>query len=99
MKEIILYNQSILDVALQHTGTVESCFEIATHNGFSVSDQLTAGISIEIPEDVFKNTDVLNKYNAKKIEPATGPSNAADNEVPTLKGIGYMQIGNNFKTS
>lgn len=99
MKKTILYNQSILDVALQHTGTVESSFEIATRNGFSVSDQMAAGASIEIPEDVFKNTDVLNKYNAKKIEPATGSSDFGDQEIPTLKGIGYMQIGNNFKTS
>ncbi|WP_312296888.1 hypothetical protein [Chryseobacterium sp.] len=99
MKEIILHNQSILDVALQHTGTVESCFEIATRNGFSVSDQLEAGISIEIPENVLKNTDVLNMYSAKKIEPATSHSDIGDSEIPTLKGIGYMQIGNNFKTS
>jgi hypothetical protein len=99
MSVVVLYNQSILDVALQHTGTVENCFAIAVANGFSVSDILSAGSSIEIPEDIQKNSDVLNEYNAKKITPATGTTIGQDNEIPTFNGIGYMQIGNSFKVS
>lgn len=99
MKKIILNNQSILDIAIQHTGTVENCFAIAVANGISVSDILTAGLPVEIPDDLPKNTDVLNYYNAKKIQPATGTTTEQNNEIPLLKGIGYMQIGNSFKTS
>lgn len=99
MKAIILNNQSILDIAIQHTGSVENCFAIAVANGFSVSDILFAGLTAEVPEDVFKNTDVLNYYNAKNIQPATGSTAEQDSEIPTLKGIGYMQIANGFKVS
>lgn len=99
MKEIILTHQSILDVALQHTGSVENCFAIAVANDLSVSDILSAGSHTEIPEDVFKNTDVLNHYKAKKIQPATGSTTEENEQIPTLKGIGYMQIGNGFKVS
>ena len=99
MKAIILNNQSILDIAIQHTGSVENCFAIAVANGLSVSDVLSAGLPAEIPEDVFKNTDVLNYYNAKNIQPATGSTTKQDSEIPTLKGIGYMQIANGFKVS
>lgn len=99
MKVIILTHQSILDIAIQHTGSVENCFAIAVANGFSVSDLLSAGLSSEIPEDVLKNTDVLNQYNAKNIQPATGWTAEQNNEIPTLKGIGYMQIANGFKVS
>lgn len=99
MKTIILTHQSILDIAIQHTGSVENCFAIALANGFSVSDVLSAGLPAEIPENVFKNTDVLNEYNAKNIQPATGWAAEQDSEIPTLKGIGYMQIANGFKVS
>ena len=96
MEKIILNNQSILDFALQHTGSVENSFAIAIANGFSVSDILSIGSSAEIPENVIQNPDVLNEYKAKKIEPATGQA-ISEEEIPTLKGIGYMQIGNSFK--
>ncbi|HAO07179.1 MAG TPA: hypothetical protein DCQ50_09340 [Chryseobacterium sp.] len=99
MKTIVLTHQTILDIAIQYTGTVENCFAIAVANGLSVSDVLSAGLPLEIPEDVFKNTDVLNYYNAKNIQPATGWATEQDSEIPTLKGIGYMQIANGFKVS
>lgn len=99
MKTTILHNQSILDVALQHTGDVQNSFEIAVSNGIPVSDVLTPGDPVEIPEDIVKNANILNEYKAKKIEPATGLLAEGNNELPPLKGIGYMQIGNNFKTS
>lgn len=99
MKQVVLNNQSILDVSLQHTGTVENCFAIAIANGFSVSDLLTAGTSLIIPEDLRNDTDVLNYYSAKKIQPATAITEGQDTEIPTLKGIGYMNLGGNFKVS
>ncbi|WP_336690577.1 MULTISPECIES: hypothetical protein [unclassified Chryseobacterium] len=99
MKTIVLTHQTILDIAIQYTGTVENCFAIAVANGLSVSDVLSAGLPLEIPEDVFKNTDILNYYNAKNIQPATGWAAEQDGEIPTLKGIGYMQIANGFKVS
>lgn len=99
MKVIVLNNQSILDVSIQHTGTVENSFAIAIANGLSVSNQLTSGISIEIPDDLQKNNDVLNYYTAKQIQPASGLTIEQNSEIPTLKGIGYMQIGTTFKAS
>ena len=99
MKITVLNNQSILDVSVQHTGTVENCFAIAIANGFSVSDLLTSGSSIEIPDDLQKNSDVLNYYTAKQIQPASGTTTEQNNEIPTLKGVGYMQIKNSFKVS
>jgi hypothetical protein len=91
MKTIVLTHQTILDISIQYTGTVA--------NGFSVSDVLSVGLPVEIPEDVFKNTDVLNYYHAKNIQPATGWATEQDSEIPTFKGIGYMQIANGFKVS
>lgn len=97
MKIIVLNNQSILDVSIQHTGTVENSFAIAIANGFSVSEMLASGASIEIPDDLQKNSDVLNYYTAKQIQPATGLTTEQNGEIPTSKGIGYMQVSKTFK--
>ena len=99
MSEKILHNQSILDIAIQHTGTVENSFDIAIANGLSISDALSAGLSLDVPEGLQKNTDVYSYYLAKDIKPATAKADGENNEIPTLKGIGYMRIGGDFKVS
>jgi hypothetical protein len=99
MSETVLYNQSILDIAIQHTGMVQNCFDIAITNGFSVSDILSQGFSLDIPETLQKETAIYNYYEAKGIKPATAKTDEGNNEVPTLKGIGYMRIGGDFKVS
>ena len=48
----ILHNQSLLDIAIQHTGAVENTFAIAVANGLSLTDDLPAGAEIKIPEGV-----------------------------------------------
>ncbi|BFO64130.1 hypothetical protein [Chryseobacterium sp. KCF3-3] len=93
----VLHNQSILDIALQHTGTVENSFRIAIANGLSISDTLSAGLSLEVSEGLQKNTDIYNYYVDNDVKPATGVSDPL--VIPTLKGIGYMRIGGDFKVS
>lgn len=93
----VLHNQTILDIAVQHTGNVENCFQIAIANGKSVSDMLSAGIIINESQNVNIDTDMVNFFKAKKINPATAET--ALSETPQLGGIGHMRIGGNFKTS
>ena len=40
MKVIVLNNQSLIDVAIQHTGTIENAFKIAVANCLSLTDEL-----------------------------------------------------------
>ena len=97
MEIIVLHNQSILDIAIQHTGSVFNAFKIAVANGLAVSDVLGPGNKLMIPEDVENNGDILNYYTAKKIQPATTFTEQGD--AAQLGGIGYMRIGGNFKVS
>jgi hypothetical protein len=99
MEITVLNNQSILDISIQHTGTVENSFSIAVANGFSVSDLLISGTTLILPDGLQKNNDVLNYYTAKQIQPASGITTEQNNQIPILKGIGYMQINNSFKVS
>ena len=100
MKVIVLNNQSLIDVAIQHTGTIENAFKIAVANGLSLTDDLEPGEQLIIPEDVEMNSDVVNYFSAKGIQPATG---LTENDLliaqTVQRGIGYMQIGKTFKVS
>lgn len=96
MQVVVLHNQSLLDIAIQHIGNVENAFAIAVANGLSVTSEVIVGTALMIPTEAKKENDVWNYYQAKKIQPATCASTA---QVPAGKGIGWMQIGNSFKVN
>ena len=97
MKINVLPLQSLLDIAIQHTGAVESVFAIAVANGLSLTDDLPAGTEIKIPDSVNKDSDVLNYYTAKRLQPATAVILPPEEE--RLEGIGYWAIRVDFKVS
>ncbi len=93
----VLHNQSLLDIAIQHTGSVENAFAIAAENGISISDIVPAGTDIVISSDNDRK-EILSYYQDKKIKPATSRSES-DAEIRYNKGIKYWEIGNGFKVS
>lgn len=93
----VLNNQSILDISIQHTGSVYNAFSIAVANNMCVTDNLVLGSALTIPDTVESNNDVLNYYLLRTIEPATGITDQSI--IPTGKGIGFMQMENTFKVS
>ena len=97
MKVKVLPLQSLLDIAIQHTGAVESVFVIAVANGLSLTDDLPAGAEIKIPDSGSKDSDVLNYYTAKRLQPATAVIMLPEEE--RLEGIGYWVIQTDFKVS
>ena len=97
MTTIILHNQSFLDLAIQHTGSVENAFVLALQNGKSLTDDLVAGeqLTLKNPKN---NKDILSYYQSKKLQPATGVSHTGSSSLQ-LQGIGYWVISNDFKIS
>lgn len=94
MEVTVLNKQSLLDVALQHTGTVANAFDIAVANQISVSDFVEPGSVLIIPE-VILNVEILNYFKVKKLKPATA---FIDGENITVKkGIGWMKVASTFK--
>lgn len=98
MTIIVLHNQSLLDVAVQHTGNVLNAFLIAKANGLQVSSEPAAGTTLIIPEDVQNDRDILDYYTSKKIHPATGITNilGITPSEPELEGISYWAIYDDF---
>lgn len=99
MKAIVLHNQSLLDTCLQHTGTIESLFDLALVNGLSVTDDLKAGQAFEVPNNIQKDKDILNYYTAKNIQPATGFTQTDLQILERLEGISIWAVNLDFKVS
>ena len=98
MTTIILHNQSLLDIAVQHTGSVENTFILALQNGKSLTDDLESGEALNLePTTINQNKDILNYYQSKKLQPATAVTQLP--EIEKLEGIGYWAISVDFKIS
>ncbi|ROI09800.1 hypothetical protein EGI11_03315 [Chryseobacterium sp. H3056] len=95
----VLHNQSLLDIAIQHTGNAQNAFLIAKENSLSVTSYLVPGYQLIIPDGVPFNRDMLGFYTAKNLKPATDHTieDGADGE--NLEGIGYWIIDKTFKVS
>ena len=95
MEITVLHNQSLFDIAIQHTGNVMNAFAIALENKISIGESLTSGRIISIP-NVIVNSDILNYYKNKNINPGTKLKELMIGVKP-LTGIGYWQIGETFE--
>lgn len=70
-------NQSIIDLAIQHCGSAEAAFDLAALNGISITDELAAGQTLQLPD--VANKDIAKYYFDRGIVPATGTAIDLDN--------------------
>lgn len=89
---VIKQNQTPLDMTVQYTGSLDNLFTVAMANGIGITDDLTPGNSIA--EATATDKRVTNLFAKKEYDVTTGLR-----PILTLGGIGYMQIGTNFKVS
>lgn len=93
-----LSHQSILDLSLQHCGSLESAYALAEGNGISVTDDLTTGAQLSTPEVMDK--DVTLHYGLNSIQPATHITNAEINDILNIgEGIEFWAIEFDFIVS
>ena len=90
-----LHNQTLLDVAILHCGTVEAVADIAVLNNISITGDLVPGQLIELPANDYGNQEVVKYFVANKIDPATDYTQ----EIESQAGIGTMIIGSTFKVA
>lgn len=88
-------NQSLPDIALQECGTIEAAFDIARHNGLSLTDELIAGQTLDIACTTACTESVVGELAADGVKPATAPS-SGEVEAAPYGGIGYMGIETDF---
>jgi hypothetical protein len=78
-----LSKQTFYDISIQYYGTADYAFAIAFANKKSLSDVLSTGQELVLPE-LEKDAKVLQYYKARNIVPATGL-----NTLPELPIINY----------
>ncbi|MBS2099197.1 LysM peptidoglycan-binding domain-containing protein [Carboxylicivirga linearis] len=67
--------QSLFDVAVQKLGSPEAAFVLAMENGLSLTDELSPGYSLELPEEW--NSKVVDYFRKANMVPATFAENAS----------------------
>lgn len=91
-----LHNQSLLDLALQYTGTIESVFEFAEANTLNITDDVVVGNNLVLPSEAFTNKDILGYYTAKNLQPATAFTKEDEKVAKRLEGISIWAINLDF---
>nr|DAD78826.1 MAG TPA: hypothetical protein [Myoviridae sp. ct1Js5] len=91
-----LHNQSLLDLALQHTGTIESVFELAEANALNITDDVQAGAPLYLGEGLGVRNEILSYYTAKNLQPATAFSKEDEQVFERLEGISIWAINLDF---
>lgn len=91
MKVKVLPYQSLADITVRYTGSVENLYEIAVANGLTLDEELVPGTEIEIPDELEKDAAVVRVYENNRLDPASALT--ADS---VLGGIDYMGIQIDF---
>lgn len=99
MKVRAMDRQSVLDLALQSCGSMESALALAVENGLSLTERLAEGQELTVREPA-ENGDARTAalYRAHGIEPATEAS-PEDMAACPYGGIGFMGIEVDFEVS
>lgn len=86
----VLSGQSVFDIALQELGSVLGILEIAQLNGISVTETLTPGQTLNVPDFAIE-ANVVADFKRNKIKPATAKT--ADSYIQKLFEDGLFQPG------
>ena len=89
-----LQGQSLFDIALQTTGSVEAAFDMALLNLIAITDDIEAGR--ELTKVSVINNQIASYYSDKNIKPATFIQGAIGDDIG---GIEYWAIETEFLVS
>jgi len=87
-----LSGQSLFDLALQSSGSVEAAFELALMNSIGITDDIVPGINLTVASVV--NKQIADYYKNKGIKPATYSETESG-----IGGIEYWAIETEFLVS
>jgi hypothetical protein len=87
--------QSLLDLAIQETGSLEGLFKISENNGLGVSQSLAAGQVVIVPEAIIGSIDLVQYFSDRKVRINTGSISFEPDGVFWVDEAGfYISDGN-----
>lgn len=93
----VKHKQCLFDIAMQYGGSRSHVYAIAIANNISVTHLLVAGQTIVVPDSVLADIDGNVAYVLGQQRHI--PASMDDGVIANGSGIGFMQIGSNFKVS
>lgn len=87
-KVIVSGRQSLFDIANQECGSVTAVFEIAQANNVSITDMLSPGTELKIPEAI--NKDIVSYFSGKNKKLATAIEIENDQQDQLLYVFPYI---------
>ena len=96
MKITVKTGQTLADIAVVHTGSMEALMDIALANGMSLTDRLTTGQVLECT-DVMRR-EVVTAFASSYSQPATEIT-CEEGEELSPGSIGYMAVEVDFIVS
>jgi len=89
--------QNLLDIAIQHSGSVEAAFDLASINGLSITDAVAAGSNVAIAS--IASQPVVDFFSVNEIKPATGITDINIAQTISDEGIEFWAIEEDFIVS
>ena len=96
MEITALVLQSWFDIAIRYSGSVFNAYDIATENGYSVSDAIAPGQVVVISSNIVLSTKEISFFDRENSIPATAITTAQLEATNPQLGIGAMIIKENF---
>ena len=90
-------HQCLMDLSMQQKGGIDALFDFAALNGLSITENLTAGSVLLVPD-----VDVIDRVICQLLrDEGVVPANAytSEDEAAIKGGIGYMGIQVDFRVS
>lgn len=88
----VLYQQTIIDIAVQELGDAERAVEIAALNGLGITDELTAGQVLQVPDYDASKVNTVQLFMNKALAPAS-----VDDAMTIDEGIDYWALEMDFE--
>lgn len=96
MQIIALNNQTLQDISIRYCGTLSALFDIALLNDISITDEITPGQKLNIPDKDYGFKEVVNYFEQNKVQPATSLTDENISIIEGLSGIDYWAIEDDF---
>lgn len=80
--------QSLFDISIEHSGSIDSLMDIATANNMSITSHIATNSNINI--NIVSNKKVIAFFASKTHKPAS-------DTIDSNEGVDYWALENNFE--
>lgn len=92
-KVTAIKHQSLADICLQETGSINSLLDFALANGVAMTYLPSPGERFEVPDDLVRDKQIFDYYLAKRIKPVSGLGGEDQQQLQQFIENGFIEFG------